>query len=98
TRAVQTGQKGSFVFVLKDDSTVDARPVTAGRTFGSESVIDSGLKPGEKIITDGQLRLMPGTKVEIKTEKQLAKGEESKEQGAKSTEQSGKDKEKGRAK
>jgi len=81
TQAVQTGQKGQFVFVIKADSTVEVRPVVASRVFGEETVIESGLTPSEKVVTDGQLRLAPGAKVEIK---------ESKERGAKSIEQNGK--------
>lgn len=71
-QAVQTGQKGSFVFIVKEDATVEARPVVVSRTFGEESVIESGLKPGEKVVTDGQLRLAPGAKVDVKTEQQGA--------------------------
>lgn len=67
-QAVQTGQQGQFVFVVKDDLTAEVRPVMASRTSGEESVIERGLIPGEKVVTDGQIRLMPGAKVEIKTE------------------------------
>jgi multidrug efflux system membrane fusion protein len=66
SQAVQTGQKGQFVFVLKADNTVDLRPVTVKRTVGNESVIESGLQAGEKVVTDGQLRLKPDSKVEVK--------------------------------
>lgn len=66
TSAVQTGQNGQFVFVVKEDSTVDVRPVVASRTFGEETVIEKGLMPSEKVVTDGQLRLAPGAKVEVK--------------------------------
>jgi multidrug efflux system membrane fusion protein len=69
-QAVQTGQQGQFVFVVKDDMTADVRPVVVGRTLGGESVVEKGLKPGEKVVTDGQIRLMPGAKVEIKGEVQ----------------------------
>ncbi|MBI5848674.1 MAG: efflux RND transporter periplasmic adaptor subunit [Nitrospirae bacterium] len=71
-QAVQTGQMGAFVFVIREDATVEARPVVVSRTFGEESVIESGLKSGEKVVTDGQLRLTPGAKVEIKSEQQTA--------------------------
>ena len=64
--AVQTGQKGEYVFVIKDDSTVDMRPVTVDRTVGSEVVIAKGVAAGEKVVTQGQLRLEPGTRVEVK--------------------------------
>jgi multidrug efflux system membrane fusion protein len=68
-RAVQAGQKGPFVFVVKPDSTVDSRQVKPGRRLLGEVVIEEGLKPGERIVTDGHLRLSPGARVEIKTEK-----------------------------
>jgi multidrug efflux system membrane fusion protein len=64
--ALQTGQQGPFVFVVKPDRTVESRPVVTGRTVGEETVIEQGLKPGEVVVTDGQLRLSPGAKVEIK--------------------------------
>jgi membrane fusion protein, multidrug efflux system len=67
SRAVQAGQSGEYVYVIKDDLTAEMRPVKVDRTFGEESVIASGLKPGERVVTDGQLRLYPGAKVEIKT-------------------------------
>ncbi len=66
SEAVQTGQNGTFVFVVKPDLTVDSRPVTAGRTVGPETVILKGLQPGERVVTDGQIRLMPGSAVQIK--------------------------------
>ncbi len=64
--AVQTGQQGTYVFVIKPDQTVDLRSVVVERTSGDESVIKSGLAVGETVVTDGQLRLNPGTKVSIK--------------------------------
>jgi len=65
--AVQTGQDGTFVFVLKSDMTVEARPVVTGRTFQREIVIQKGLSGGETIITEGQLRLVPGSRVQVKS-------------------------------
>jgi multidrug efflux system membrane fusion protein len=65
-QALQTGQQGPFVFVVKPDQTVDLRPVTANRSIGGETVIDSGLKPGETVVTDGQLRLTPGARISVK--------------------------------
>jgi len=64
--AIQTGQKGQYVFVIKDDLTVESRPVAVGRTLNSETVIEKGLQAGEKVVTDGQLRLVPGSKIQIK--------------------------------
>jgi len=66
SQSVQTGQKGQYVFVIKDDLTVEDRPVTVGRTLNSETVIEKGLQAGEKVVTDGQLRLVPGAKVQLK--------------------------------
>lgn len=64
--AVQTGQNGQYVFVIKPDKTVDLRDVKMERTLGTAAVIKEGLKKGEQVVVDGQLRLTPGTKVEIK--------------------------------
>jgi multidrug efflux system membrane fusion protein len=66
TQALQTGQQGSFVFVVKEDLTVEPRNVTVARTQGALAVIAKGLEPEERVVTDGQLRLAPGSKVEIK--------------------------------
>ncbi len=63
--AVQNGQQGSYVFVVKADGTVDSRPVQIARTARGGTVIAKGLSPGDRVVTDGQLRLVPGTKVEI---------------------------------
>jgi multidrug efflux system membrane fusion protein len=66
--AVQTGQNGPYVFVVKPDLTLDLRPVTPGqRQEGDLTVISKGLKPGETVVTSGQLQLAPGTKVVIKS-------------------------------
>ena len=66
TQAVQAGQKGAYVFVVKPDLTVESRPVKVGRRLARELVIDEGVKAGERVVTDGQLRLVPGARVEIK--------------------------------
>lgn len=63
SQAIQTGQQGQFVFVVKPDQTVETRPVTVNRTAGPYAVIDQGLRPGETVVTDGQLRLVPGARV-----------------------------------
>jgi multidrug efflux system membrane fusion protein len=65
--AVQTSQDGKFVFVVKPDMTVEARPVVPGRTIERDVVIEKGLRDGESVVTSGQLRLVPGTRVEIKS-------------------------------
>ncbi|MEK6743044.1 MAG: efflux RND transporter periplasmic adaptor subunit [Nitrospirota bacterium] len=66
TQAVQTGQQGQYVYVIKDDMTAELRAVTPGRLYGDWTVIDKGIAAGEKVVTDGQLRITPGVKVEIK--------------------------------
>jgi len=64
--AIQAGQKGPFVFVVKADQTVEARPVKPGRRLARDLVIEQGLGAGERVVTDGQLRLVPGSRVEVK--------------------------------
>ena len=66
SQAVQTGQTGHYAFVVGPNLTVESRPVTVGPTIGDETVIDKGLQPGDKVVTDGHLLLFPGAKVEIK--------------------------------
>jgi membrane fusion protein, multidrug efflux system len=67
TRAIQTGQEGQFVFVVKPDRTVESRPVVVGAALDADTVIEKGLQVGESVVTDGQLRLVPGSRVEIKS-------------------------------
>jgi multidrug efflux system membrane fusion protein len=67
SQAVQTGQTGDFIYVVKPDQTVEQRPVNIGITFQGRTVVQSGLKAGETVVTDGQLRLEPGVKVSIKS-------------------------------
>jgi membrane fusion protein, multidrug efflux system len=69
SQAVQPGQQGPYVFVVKPDSTVQPRPVELGRRLATDTIITKGLAAGERIVTDGQLRLVPGSRVEIKTPK-----------------------------
>lgn len=66
SQAVQNGQQGPFVFVVKKDMTTESRQVRIDRTVGDKSVIAEGVKAGEMVVTDGQLRLTPDAKVEIK--------------------------------
>jgi membrane fusion protein, multidrug efflux system len=61
--ALQAGQDGSYVYVVKDDKTVEARPVTPGIRLETEVVIDKGIAAGETVVTEGQLRLAPGSRV-----------------------------------
>jgi membrane fusion protein, multidrug efflux system len=64
--AIQAGQSGQYVFVIKNDLTVENRPVVITRTINNEAVIEKGLLASDKVVTDGHLRLVPGAKVEIK--------------------------------
>ena len=70
--AIQTGQKGDYVYVVKKDNTVESRSVTKGISWGNDVVITRGLAPGEIVVTDGHLRLVPGSSVTIKQEPQDA--------------------------
>jgi len=67
TIAVQTRQDGKFVFVVKPDMTVEARAVLTGRTIERDVVIEKGLNDGETVVTTGQLRLVAGSRIQIKT-------------------------------
>ncbi|HEY7404820.1 MAG TPA: efflux RND transporter periplasmic adaptor subunit [Candidatus Angelobacter sp.] len=66
TAALQTSQSGTFVYVVNQDLTAQPQPVKIGWNAGDDTVIASGLQPGQRVVTDGQLRLTPGTKVDIK--------------------------------
>ena len=68
TAAVQVGQQGQYTYVVKGDKSVEYRPVVVERTTGLETVIKSGLKPAETVVTDGHLRLVAGSHVSIKGE------------------------------
>ena len=63
SEAVQTGQQGDYVFVTKPDMTVEARQVSVGQTVNNQTQVLQGLSEGETVVTDGQVRLVPGTKV-----------------------------------
>jgi multidrug efflux system membrane fusion protein len=66
TPAVQAGQQGQYVFVVKPDQTADLRTVIVARADGAETVIKEGLAVGETVVTDGQIRLVPGSRVSVK--------------------------------
>ncbi len=68
SQAVQTGQDGSFVFIVKPDQTVESRPVVSGMHVDGQIVIDKGLAPGETVVTEGQLRLAAGNRVQIRAD------------------------------
>ncbi len=73
--ALQAGQQGQYVFVVKPDFTVETRPVTIARTYNDLVIVSQGVAPGEKVVTDGQLQLVPGAKVEIKNTDEGAKSQ-----------------------
>lgn len=65
TQAVQVGQQGQYVYVVKPDKTAEMRPVTVAAEQAGESIIEKGVAPGETVVVSGQLRLTPGAKVEL---------------------------------
>jgi multidrug efflux system membrane fusion protein len=75
TDAVQTGQVGTYVFVVKEGKTVELRPVSVVRSWKSLSVVSKGLEPGETVVTDGQIRLAPGMAISVKEDAAAAKPE-----------------------
>jgi multidrug efflux system membrane fusion protein len=66
TQAVQVGQNGSYVYVVKADKTAEPRDIKVARAIGGDSVIAAGLAEGEQVVVDGQLRLTKGTPVEMR--------------------------------
>ncbi len=66
TQALQTGQNGQYVFVVKSDGTAESRPIVAGRAVENVTIVEKGLQSGETVVTDGQLRLVPGSRVKVK--------------------------------
>ena len=64
--AIQTGPEGEYVYLVREDLTVEARKVSVERTEGDLAVVARGLAPGERVVTTGQLRLGPNTKVQIR--------------------------------
>ena len=68
TAAVQTGLSGTYVFVVEDDHAVALRPVATGLSIDHRTVISQGVDAGERVVTEGHMRLVPGSRVEIKGE------------------------------
>ncbi len=66
SQAVETGQEGQYLYVIGSDLKVEMRHVVASDTIDGKTVIERGLRPGERVVTDGQLRLIPGVSVKIK--------------------------------
>jgi membrane fusion protein, multidrug efflux system len=67
-QAVQTGQDGSFVYVVKEDRSVESRPVVTGARVNDDLVVDKGLQLGEVVVTEGQFRLAPGSRIQLRGE------------------------------
>lgn len=65
-KAIQTGREGKYVFVVTPDSTVESRNIVEGVKYGDDVVILEGLKPGERVVTEGHMRLAPGVKVTVR--------------------------------
>jgi len=65
--AIQRGAQGTYVYVVKADSTVEVRKVKAGVSEGGDTSIDEGLEAGESVVTDGADKLQPGAKVTVRT-------------------------------
>jgi len=66
TSALQTSQSGTFVYIVNQDLTAKQQPVKVAWTVGDQAIISGGLENGQRVVTDGQLRLTPGAKVQIK--------------------------------
>jgi len=65
---VTSSQQGTYCYVVKPDTTVELRPVTVQRSWRELAVIAAGVKAGETVVTDGQLRLSPGARAVIRSE------------------------------
>ena len=73
-QAVQTGQDGTYVYVVGEDRAVTVVPVKTGPRIDQDMVIEAGLKGGETVVTEGQLRLQPGSKVQVRGDQQTGDG------------------------
>jgi multidrug efflux system membrane fusion protein len=82
TAAVQHGPTSNFVYVVKNDDTVELRTIETGPSEGDQTVIESGLEPGETIVIDGVDKLTSGAKVKLRD----AKADDSKAEGASTNE------------
>ena len=67
TQAIQTGQQGPYVFVVQADHTVQSRSVVPGRALNNETIVEKGVAAGDRVVTEGQIRLVPGARVDIKS-------------------------------
>jgi multidrug efflux system membrane fusion protein len=80
-QAVQTGQEGQFVFVVNESGTVDQQPITTGQRIGDDVVVEKGLQAGQTVVTEGQLRLEAGTKIQLSDAAQGGRGGQGQGQG-----------------
>jgi multidrug efflux system membrane fusion protein len=71
--AVQVSQEGQYVYVVKADETVEMRPIRVAWTTGDDVVVENGVTAGETVVTDGQLRLTPGSRISVKPADQQAR-------------------------
>jgi membrane fusion protein, multidrug efflux system len=67
TQAIQTGQQGPYVFIVQADHTVQSRSVVPGRALDNETIVEKGVAAGDRVVTEGQIRLVPGARVDIKS-------------------------------
>jgi membrane fusion protein, multidrug efflux system len=67
SQAIQTGQQGAYVFVVKPDLTAEMRSIAPGLVLDGDTIVQKGLAPGERVVTEGQIRLVPGSRVDIKS-------------------------------
>lgn len=67
TKAIQTGQQGDYVFVVKKDNTAEPRPVTQGGAFQNLTIVTKGITPGESVVVEGQMRVVPNGKVTVQS-------------------------------
>jgi multidrug efflux system membrane fusion protein len=74
SQAVQTGQNGEYTYVVNTNQTVEERPIITGISYGGETVVEKGVRAGETLVTDGQLRLAPGVAVTNNSKKALDGG------------------------
>ena len=65
TQAIQTGQQGPYVYVVKPDLTVESRPIVPGGVYEHETIVEKGIAAGERVVKDGQIRLVPGASIRI---------------------------------
>ena len=83
SQAVQTGQDGSFAYVIREDLTVEFRRITPGFKVNGETVIDKGIENGERVVTDGHLQLVDGRKVDDRSQKKAGEAAGEQKRGEK---------------